>query len=227
MNNEDERILEELKTIKNEIGHFLTLTELYELGCADLYVAIDNHGGINMSHWTEESVLKELKKIKSETGHFTMTRELYELDRSDLSNAIGNHGGINKFKEHFVGYWTYKTTIEELKGVMIEIGHFPTVAELRTLGRGDLLGAINKHGGINRFKALFGEEVKPRFPNGYWTDETIIEGLRTIKNMIGHFPTPKELSAMGRSDLRSAINKHGGINRFLQLIGTENTHATG
>ena len=50
-------------------------------------------------------------------------------------------------------------------------------------------------------------------------DERILEGLKTIKNEIGHFPTLTELSAIGRSDLRSAINKHGGINRFLLLIG--------
>lgn len=61
MNNEDEGILEGLKTIKNERGHFPKLTELYELGRADLYVAI---GGINMFR-----VLLGEEAIKIPTGY--------------------------------------------------------------------------------------------------------------------------------------------------------------
>ena len=49
--------------------------------------------------------------------------------------------------------------------------------------------------------------------------ERILEGLKTIKNEIGHFPTVAELRTLGRGDLLGAINKHGGINRFLLLIG--------
>jgi hypothetical protein len=180
------------------------------------------------SKWTEETTLEELKKVKEKISHFPTKPELSLMRRGDLLNAITRNGGINKFRELLGeeiikavnGFWTEENTLEELKKVTNDIGHFPTQTELSTLGRMDLQGAITKYGGSNKFRGLLGEELL-QVPNGFWTEEKILEGLKKVTNDIGHFPVHKELSVMGRADLSVAINRHGGSNYFRKLLGVE------
>jgi hypothetical protein len=180
------------------------------------------------SKWTEEKTLEELKKIKEKVGHFPTFKELNAMSQSSLGAAILKHGGSNKFRELLgeellqtpAGFWTEEKTLEELKKVKDEIGHFPTRPEFRTLGRGDLEHAIPRHGGSNRFRELLGAEII-QAPAGFWTDEKILEKLKKIKDEIGHFPSQKELAAMDRADLQNAIQRHGGSNYFRNLLGVE------
>jgi hypothetical protein len=116
--------------------------------------------------------------------------------------------------------WTEEKTLEELKKVTTEIGHFPTLRELSAMERSDLWAAIQKHGGSNRFRERLGAEII-QAPAGFWTDEKILEKLKKIKDEIGHFPSQKELAAMDRADLQNAIQRHGGSNYFRNLLGVE------
>ncbi len=237
----DKTIIEKLKKIKNESGHFPTPTELYESGMTELYVAMDKHGGVNkfrelfgdakikipLSHWTDEAVLEDLKKIKNESGHFPTTRELNAIKRIDLSAAITRLGGTNKFRGLLgvkllrVSYWTDEIIINELKKIISKIGHFPSNRDLNKLGRGDLRGALRNHGSPNRFRILLGEDIIIKFSPGHWTDETISKELKYVKNELGHFPTTTDLIKLGRLDLQAAIHRHGGINRFRELFGED------
>ncbi len=298
----DESIIEDLKKIKNESGHFPTPTELYESGMTELYIAMDERGGVNkfrellgdakikilLSHWTEEAVLADLKKIKNELGHFPTHAELIKMGRSDLNGAIHKYGGTNKFREllggetkfihwtdekileklikiinklgHFpthpelyalgmgqissailvcggtnkfrellgekiikvrAGYWTEEQTINDIKQIIEDIGHFPTGVELLKLGRANLLSALLKHGGINRFRKMFGYHVIIKAPPQHWTDETIIEELKKMKDNLGHFPRIRELLALKQTSLINAIGKHGGVKRFKELLGED------
>ncbi len=178
--------------------------------------------------WTEEKTIEELKKIKEKVGHFPTFKELNAMSQSSLGAAILKHGGSNKFRELLgeellqvsAGFWTEEKTIEELKKIKGEIGHFPTRPEFRTLRRGDLEHAISRHGGSNRFRELLGEEII-QAPAGFWTDEKILEELKKIRAEIGHFPTPTEITAHGRTGLEAAIDRHGGSNKFRELLGEE------
>lgn len=55
--------------------------------------------------------------------------------------------------------------------------------------------------------------------NGYWNEETILEELKPVIEMLGHFPTAKKLININREDLRTAISEHGGLNYFRKLLG--------
>jgi predicted ester cyclase len=240
----EEIILEELKKIGDDIGHFPTNTELMNMERFDLASAIAQQGGYNRfremlgeeiihvsrGYWTEETILEEMKKIRDEIGHFPASTELMDLERSDLSNAISNHGGFNIYREMLGeeirklpnGYWTEETILEELKKIRDDIGHFPKQIELNGfLERSDLVGAISTNGGINKYREMLGEEIR-KLPNGYWTEETILEELKTIRCDIGHFPTFTELNdLLELSDLANAVTRGGGINKYREMLGEE------
>lgn len=115
------------------------------------------------------------------------------------------------------GYWADDTIIGELQEVINEIGHFPIRDELRFLGRTDLLHQIYNHG-PNKYRKLMGYDYIQK-PDGYWTDETIINELMVIIGNVGYFPTQKEFRKLNRQDLGNAIGKHGGVNKYRKLMG--------
>lgn len=184
-----------------------------------------------ISKWNEEKIIEELKIIIKEIYHFPTFKELVSLNRSDLIHAIQRNGGLNKFRQLFGyeilhrhnGYWNDKIIIEELTKIKNEIGHFPTGKELINSQQYDLVNAIHRNGGILKFRKLLGDSPL-RVSKGYWTEETIIQELKEIKDKIGHFPTQIELANLGHSDLSTAISKHGGLNKFRILFRYEPFH---
>ncbi len=117
--------------------------------------------------------------------------------------------------------WTEQTIIAELKTIIAKTGRFPTLEELKTLGRQDLTNAIFRHNvSINYFRKKLGYEPT-RKQVGYWTERKIITKLKKITLNIGHFPTSTELITIKQkqSGLRNAISKHGGINYFREKLG--------
>ena len=236
----DETIIEELKKIRAELGHFPTAKKLGVIGRNDLVHAMGEHGGFNkfrtllkekiiyvdVGFWTDETVIEELKKVRTELGYFPSDSELRAMDRSGLTHAISKRGGFNKFrtllKEEIIqvdaGFWTDETATEELKKVRTELGHFPSDSELRVIGRGDLANAISRYGSMNIFRTLLGEEIT-KVGAGFWTDETITKKLKSVRAELGHFPTQRELVTMGEKGLTHGIFKHGGMNKFRKALG--------
>jgi len=176
----DKTIINELKKIRSELGHFPSQKELSAMGKSGLGFAISKHGSMNKfrhllneeiirtdaGFWTDETIINELKKIRSDRGYFPTKTEL-EVDRTDLTNAIKRHRGMNKFRlllneeiiRNDAGFWTNKTIIKELKEICADFHHFPTVAELRAMDNGGLVYAIIKHGGMNKFRKALGYSV--------------------------------------------------------------------
>ena len=115
-------------------------------------------------------------------------------------------------------YWTEETTIIELELIIKELGHFPTNAELLRTGRSDLINAIRKHGGYPKFRTKVGSKLIKK-PNNYWNDEVIIMELEPLIKELDHFPTQTELCEMDNCNLNTAISRHGGINKFRELMG--------
>lgn len=117
------------------------------------------------------------------------------------------------------GYWDDCANVErELRVFMdLEKEHIiPTEQKLRGKGRGDLAGAIRKHGGFPAVaKRLRLEPSTLNKPEGYWSDFTNVEKeLRVfiLEHSIGNaMPTKRDLTAAGYSSLAKAISKHGGM----------------
>ena len=236
----DEIIIRELEKIRDNIGRFPSEQKLKVIKRNDLLGAINTHGGINKfrkllggeltqaptGYWTDKKILEKLKVIITTTGHFPKQTELIELERHDLLRAIFRHGGSNKFRallgkeiiKSSTKDWSDEEIIKRLKTIITPTGHLPTQKELSVMGKNDLLWAINKNGGIIKFRKLLGEELL-QVPVGYWTDETIIDKLKVIIKVTGHFPTYAELVILKRGDLFGAISTHGGINKFRKLLG--------
>lgn len=170
----DETILKELKLIISKIGHFPTHSNLASINRTDLSAQITIHGGyykfskligLSNSHtplssWTEDKVIEKLSDIVSELGYLPSKTEL----PATLYRAIIKYGGVNKFRKlngnkilhSLAGYWTDEKIIEELKIIIKKLGHFPTQYELLGLDRNDLVSAIYKNGGVNKFRELLG-----------------------------------------------------------------------
>ena len=236
----DEIIVSELKPIIIELEHFPTRDELINLNRSDLDGAIATNGGYNKfqnllgyeaqrkpkGYWVDETVIAELKPIIRSIGHFPTQTELQTMGRRDLAHQISIHGGVNKFKK-LMGYqitkrddgsWTDEIIVSDLKPIIIELEHFPARDELINLNRMDLIGAITRNGGVNKFRELCGKPIILK-TKGYWTDATIISVLKPIALKLNHFPTVAELKNEGRQDLISQITSHGGTNKFRELMG--------
>jgi hypothetical protein len=238
----DDIIIIDLSNIKDSIGHFPTYSEIRNIRGSDLLHVIQKHGGLNKfrkffgydplhkenGFWSDSVIIEKLMKVKNDIGHFPTRKELIDVGRNDLYSAISRHGGILKFRKLLgdeplrspKGFWTDKTLIQDLSKIKSEIGHFPSQKELTYLGRTDLTTAISQHGGLNKFRKLFGYESIHK-PDGHWSDNIIVNDLNPIISQLGHFPTQPELKSMKRYDLASAINNQGGSNKFRTLMGYE------
>lgn len=109
----DEVIVNELKEICTNLGHFPTQKELISISQCGLSVAVAKHGGLTKycllfnydlnktprSYWNDKIIVKELKIIVDKLNHFPTKNELISMERCDLWWAIRFHGGINKFRE--------------------------------------------------------------------------------------------------------------------------------
>ena len=230
----DETILDGIKKIINEIGHFPSYVELNN----NISVAISRNGGINKfrkllgyeqkrvpGYWTESKIIDELNKIINIAGNFPSSYELREKYMY-LVGAMNRYGGIVKFKKllgynllhHENNYWTEEKIIEKLKEIKNKIGHFPKQIELWELGYSTISFTINKKGNFNRFRMLLGDNIIKHDRN-YWTEEKTTEILLELIRNIGYFPMPNEFVKLGRGELVSAISKNGGFFKFRTKLG--------
>lgn len=114
------------------------------------------------------------------------------------------------------GYWTEEKVITDLEVIIKEIGHFPVDNDLRSLNRFDLRVAIEKHGGISKFRKLMDHEKKSSTIS--WTEKGVIEELESLIMNLGYLPTGPQLKKLKRGDLLNAINKYGGYIKFRILL---------
>lgn len=235
----EEQIISELKTIITKIGHFPIYSEIEKSHNTKLIAAIHTKGGINKfrtilgydiprkpkSYWTDDKIIEGLREVINNLGHFPTRDELVKNNRRDLANAT--HSNLQKFRQlmgykltrKINNYWSDTTIIDELKKISKQLNHFPTYTELK-VNKNGIVNAINRHGRYTKFKQLLDQEIITK-PSGYWSEKTILEELKLIIDKINHFPTRKELKKENRYDLINAISKHGGSNKFRELLGYE------
>ncbi len=145
------------------------------------------------------------------------------------------------------GYWNDLGHVEkELNLVNASLGRrgrrqMPRLSEMRALGRGDLIAALAKHGGVKHVAAMLrwsrrGKSlrklpsslesqpklpysgVRPKLvrqPRDYWADLSTLQ--REVKEFVlqygvpGVMPTQAVLREKKRADLLNAIARHGGM----------------
>eukprot|EP00177_Eucheuma_denticulatum_P003061 GFKZ01005513.1.p1 GENE.GFKZ01005513.1~~GFKZ01005513.1.p1 ORF type:complete len:436 (+),score=43.78 GFKZ01005513.1:242-1549(+) len=166
--------------------------------------------------------------------------------RNKKSLEKGDESRPNR-KPH--GFWNDFANLErELMAVNCQLGRpgkkiVPKLNEMRMLGRGDLVAAVGKHGGIRKVAedlrwgrggktrrvvatasstARRREKVLRR-PRKYWQD------IDRVKMEIGAFiaeygvkgvmPTRKQFYKFGRADLVQAAGRHGGVRVLAKQMG--------
>lgn len=145
------------------------------------------------------------------------------------------------------GYWNDLANVQEqLEQVNAQLGRprqriIPRLSEIAALGRGDLVAALGKHGGVKKValalrwrcagskrlqrrdsdnaNALAKSKAKrspfPRRPIAYWRDRARVEAeigaFVAEYGTIGVLPTRAQFYSFGRADLVQAAARHGGL----------------
>lgn len=127
---------------------------------------------------------------------------------------------MTKFKP--AHYWdSWENRKSELKKIIARIGHFPSCSELLNLNQSSLVAAIGKHGGMNATRERLGYKIIRR-SQGYWDSWNNLHGeLEKIINKLGHFPSERELRALGMGSLSRGVLKHGGSQAVGKRMGYE------
>jgi hypothetical protein len=131
-----------------------------------------------------------------------------------LRDAITRHGGLHYFanllgmecKSKPYYYWNDETIVTEIKKYINQLGDFPTFRQLEELKQFDIIRAINRNGGIPKFRKILGykELVKP---HGYYNPEMIYSKIKELANQLGYFPTYLEFREKDKT-LCSAFDRY-------------------
>jgi hypothetical protein len=117
------------------------------------------------------------------------------------------------FNKRKFDYWCERTVIKELKKYIEEFKKFPTSNDLLSVNNA-LRTAIKLNGGYRKFAKILGFEPKTK----EFSEEYVIDELKKIKELIGHFPNDRYLQKTKHSDLAGMIKSHGGYGYYQQLI---------
>lgn len=231
-------ITEEIKKIIDIYGYLPSEKWMRENNKKDLASAIYRDGGMRKyrdifglsqmklpdGYWTDDIILRELTKIIDNLGYVPIERDFIRLNEIRLLGAIKKNGNIRKYANILgyetikkYGYWNENTIIAELTKIIEKNGDFPSENYLRSNGKNDLVNAISRSGGIQKYRDMFG--YKPLMKNNYWSEQTIKKELSEIIKKTGHFPLSSELKNTKRTDLLSQAVHRGGLNYFRKLMG--------
>ncbi len=188
-----------------------------------------------MGFWKSlDNVIMEVDRIMRENiwSEIPGQKRLIKLGRSNLAAAIIKyHGGFRKFRKSLgekdreeqkpKGYWSLNNTISECEKVMKEKNWkiLPSGYLLRKSGYSSLAGAIEKNGGIPKFRKLFGQNTTY---DNWSTIESIIEYTKQImeENGWNELPGQYTLTKMKYGAFVNAINKYyGGFRKFREILG--------
>lgn len=242
-----ENVEKELRNVIEELGHFPTQNELKDLGYSSLILAIPRFNGTNevrkrmgfdkikndRGYWKEwENVETEIKKIIKDNNleNFPTQKFLSKNGYGGLINGIAYFGGfyevsrkcgIKHSQDRERDYWNDWDNVKSaLEDITEDTGHLPTESELKSMGYGALVRAIQKHyGGTNNVRIKMGYPLNES-PKGYWKNwDNLERELKEVIDEIGHFPTQKELKDIKRIDINGGIRHYGGMLAVREKMG--------
>lgn len=175
----EEIIINELKCVITQIGHFPTTSELVILDRGDLIHAIYEYGCINKyrellgysviiksnGYWTIERIKEELLIIIKMNDNIFPTRQyLIMNNRIDILSAIDRITTLNKIR-NYMGYcpqhyYRRQSKVDEifnkLKKLMSTIDNvFPSKTQIDSFDS-TLYMYMSNYGGVNKFRRLCG-----------------------------------------------------------------------
>lgn len=237
-----QHIEQEVELLIEQLGYLPSKSELRSLGCSTLAERIGKHrdliNSIRIRHglkkgkkpdnsWKNfENVTNALSAIVERTGHFPTKTELEAEGEYWLIKGIQAHGGFHEVGKKFdasirkpPGYWENPENVKkELEKVIETQGHFPTKDELDLLGHSTLAARMCAIGFSSLRKEYDAEGYKPR---RYWQDfDNVRKEVETAMDLLGHFPSQKDLRELGCTSVARAISKyHGGFKKVREMMG--------
>ena len=201
-------------------------------------------GRVDRDHWTLKNAVSEINKFVKDNKLklFPTNSQLKERERHDIL------GIIHKFKRSTLAQekdlkvekikrgnkfffktapkkakWTLSKTLEEVKKVMDQVGHFPSSAKLDELGKFDLRGAVAKFG----FLIIWEKLGKPKRKNTKYqyirkkrTSNEVVLQFKDLTKKIGHPPSERELISLDKFDLLHDLKLHfNSIHKLCDFIG--------
>lgn len=165
--------------------------------------------------WTKWEIIEEIKKIVAKIGYIPTSKEVPKLGYPGLNRAANRRFGswtnalIEAGFEPFRRNWTKEITVKELKKIAINLGHSPSMRELKNLNKYDLLNAgLKFFGRYNDFLKVAGLQII--LDMNKWPKQKIISELKMIANELRRTPRRTELAALGRYDLINAVETYLG-----------------
>ena len=186
------------------------------------------------SHYSIKTLMNELKIIIKENNWFFPSTDLLRKRKGGegLISQIQKYGG-SKYLQDKMGVSIKKKdpkwSIEFLKSELLSINELkfiPSYNDLENINRVDILGGIQKNGGVKKLSKLWNIPTKreylksqPKVYNGKWNQELIIDELKNIIKIDKEFPSEKKLKELGRTDLYIGIKRFGGIKNIKKIMG--------
>jgi len=180
-----------------------------------------------------EELLTTLKDIGDSIGHFPSISDLKKMGRTSLVDRIQKVGGFSLVKSLIdlpskpkkPKKWGMSELKTELNKLIDENGLIPSYAELKKMGRLDIFGAINKHGGFRKVAIDFGfKTLIPSNHSDFVKIEQINHALQPMLTETNKIPTLLFIKKNGPSGLYAAIQKFGGIESVAISLGLELTY---
>jgi len=237
-----------LERVTKSLGHFPSWIDLENEGEWGIIQGIRDYHGGSITRFREEmghvpkhntkpenywpvwmNMKSELEAVITALGHFPTQPELVNLNRQDLHNAIfRHHNGLNAVRERMgyelerfsPGHWNLDTIKKELTIVAKKLGHFPIDRELREMGYGGMLSAIeDNYDGLNSLRRQMGYTLAQK-PKKYWKDWNNAElEMTRIATEIGHIPTTTDLRNFEQDSLVTCLRLyHGGVTAARERI---------
>lgn len=173
---------------------------------------------------TIEEIKERVKNYYAQLGHFPRKNDIALGD--NLWYSMKKFGGARKISILFEipekkrnRRFAWDTLEAELRAICQVLGRFPTKGDLKQIGKLKLKPHIRRFGGAYVVASKLGYPIKRTQPNTWRELNRLRVELIPICNQLGRMSTITELKQSGRTDLISAISRHGGIYRVSERIG--------
>lgn len=228
-----------------KLGRFPMLTDIRSAGLTGmLYTVQHTFGGLTgvrermgytfevkpPGYWLKwKHVETLLQKLTADFGRMPTSKELSQRGYRGLDAAIKQHYGGRQAvaarlntatirKPH--GYWKewehVRTALAELTK---RLGHDPSTSEIHEHLPGLITSLRAYHGGLRGAREKMGLSAQQRV-NGYWDDfENVRKETEAVVELLGRFPSQRDLKAVGREAVSRGIGFHGGFPVVRERLG--------
>jgi len=200
---------------------------------------------VSKNHWTFKNAVKALNEfiLEKNLKLFPTNNQLRENKRYDLLGVIYKFKRSKFFKAKELkvervrkgnnivfrtitkkSKWTFDLTMNELKKIVDEVGHFPSPELLDNIGKSDLRGAIQKFGGSLNLWEKLGKpnrkNTKYQYRRKKRTKKEVVDEFRKLAKKLNHPPSEKELFSLDKFDLLFDIRLHfNSVYKLSDFIG--------